>query len=140
MARLKFKLNLFDIILLTAILLIVLLISLGWDNQPYLGSRDMIVTVKIDDGNTINNIRSQLVESGELCLDSYRYCGEQVEAKIINPDGVSPTYVLVTIKGVGDINEDKSIFMGHRVYANQLVQLRGNYVADGRITDFYYEG
>ncbi len=139
MAKPKFKINLFDAIIAIVIILVIIVVGFAWNNQPYLGSNDMTVIVRVDDSDFVRNITGAQPTSGQVCIDSYRYCGQQTKAQLLTDSASNAKYLQIVISGVGDISKDKSIFMGHRVLINQLVQLRGNYVADGRITDFYYE-
>lgn len=139
MVKPKFKLNLFDIIFVILMLLVVVVVAVSWNNQPYLGTKNVIVTVKIDDGETINNISSQLSQNKQVCIDSSHYCGTQIQSEAFIPEGTGVKSASIKIKGLGYTDGDRLIFLGHRIYANQEVQLRGNYAAIGRITDFYYE-
>ena len=139
MAKSSFKVNVFDAICVAFVVLVLVICGIAWKNQPYLGSDNVLVTVKITDSDTIGNISSQLGQAGTVCVDSNRYCGTQVDSNIFVPVGTGASFATVVIRGLGDISKDKSIFLGHRIYANQVVQLRGNYVADGTIIDFKYE-
>lgn len=131
MAKPKLKINLFDLLVIIAILIISVVSVFSWNNEPYLGSRNMIVTVKIIDENTIENIVSKLDENQRICIDSNRYCATQNGFEFVDD------YLLVKISGIGDINGDRSIFLGKKIYANQEVKLRGNYTADGFVVDYY---
>lgn len=138
MANPKYKFNKLDIFIFFALFLILLVIGIAWGNKPYLGDDNLLVVVKINDTNTIDNIMPKVEQAKKVCIDSERYCADQISAMVVRPnDGAD--YVAVTLKGLGYIKGDKFIFLGHKIYANQEVQLRGDYLANGRITDFYYE-
>lgn len=142
MAKPKFKINLFDAFFIVFLLLVGLTFVLSWNNEPYLGEKEIIVDVLIDDPAVVSSISSQLSQNKVVYIDSHRYCGRQVKSEIFVEHlavGNDVTYALISIKGLGSITKDRSSFLGHRIYANQEVQLRGNYSANGRITDFYYE-
>lgn len=139
MAKPNYKLNLFDIIFAVLALLAILVVAISWNNQPYLGTKNVIVTVKINDAKTVDNISSQVSQNKQVCIDSGHYCGTQIQAETFTPIGTGVSTAYIKIKGLGYTDGDRLIFLGHRIYANQEVQLRGNYSAIGRVTDFYYE-
>lgn len=135
----KSKFSALDVMLVLAFFLALLVIGLSWDHQPYLGSKNMLVTVRINDAGAIDNISAKMSEAKKVCIDSQRYCAEQVSSMLVKPADGEANYVVVIMRGLGDVKDSESIFLGHRISANQEVQLRGDYVADGYVTDFYYE-
>ncbi len=138
MAKRKYKLNFFDIIVLTIILLGAVVIAVAYDNKPYLGSKMVNVQVVVTDQPTIENIKSKLDGSKNLFIDSDHYPVEQVSYELITgADGALRLFI--KLRALGDIRQDKSILLGQRIYANQKVILKGDYSATGYITDYSYE-
>lgn len=137
MVKLKYRLNIFDACVVSMVILASIVIVFSWNNQPYLGSRKVLVSIQVEDESIIKDILRRFAPNAEVCIDSNRYCAKQLAAEIRSDDN-EHKYLRVYIEALGDISASKSIFLGKRIYINQEVQLRGDYVADGRVVDYYY--
>lgn len=139
MVKPKFNINIFDILCIVAILTIAIVIGLARSNQPYLGSRMVVAVIQVTDEDTVNNIASKLQQASQVYIGSNHYSASQLSADISTDVNTGKKQAVIKIGGLGEISNNKSIFLGQRIYANQEVQIRSNYLAKGYVTDFYYE-
>lgn len=139
MVKPKFSINIFDVLCIVAILTIAIVIGLARSNQPYLGSRTVVAVIQVTDEGTVNNIASKLQQASQVYIGSNHYFASQLSADITTDSNTGEKQAIIKISGLGEISNNKSIFLGQRIYANQEVQIRSNYLAKGYVTDFYYE-
>lgn len=139
MAKQRFRTNLFDIIFVIMAILLAVAAALSWNNQPYLGSKTVIVVIEVDDNYTFDNIKSKLSQSVGVYLNSNHYQAVQRSYEVKFDSITEKNQLYITISGLGSIEANKSILLGNRIYANEQVELHGDYYAKGRIVDFYYE-
>ena len=141
MARRKLRINLFDLMFVAILVLAVITVAIGWGNKRSMGSRQMIVTVEISDQQAIDNILP-VVERSDNHQVFYAGSNNMVLQKshVVLYNAVGDIDRLdVTLRGLGDIDENASIFNGQRIYANQKTEIRSDYYMQGFVADFRYE-
>lgn len=137
----KLRVNLFDIIVFLAILVLIAIVAFGWNNTPYLGNHNLLVSVKTIDSQSIKNILSQVEESNnkQVFYSGTEYPVIQKSYSISKNSNGEIDELTVVLDGLGDITDNNSIFNGQRVYDNQKVEIRSDYYIQGFVTDFRYE-
>lgn len=139
MAKRKFKINWFDGFILVVVLLACLIVAFAWNNKPYLGEKNMLVKVKIDNEQVVKTIMPKVVEAGEVYFSGTKYPVKQASYEThVNTSGTIDE-VYVTLSGLGQIKEDDSTFNGQRIYLNKKVEIRNDYFAQGYVVDYKYE-
>lgn len=133
MVKQKFKINLFDIFTIVIIALVLLIAVFSYNNQPYLGKKNIQVVIKISDDSVINRVLPELDKTKEVFYSGTKFPVKQVSYKTKNDE----LYIIVS--GLGDIKENDSIFNGQRIFLNQKVELRSDYFVQGYVVDYYYE-
>jgi len=139
MVKPKYRINIFDVLCIVAILSIAVVVALARNNQPYLGSRTVVAVIQVNDEGTVDNIASKLQQASQVYIGSNHYFASQLSADVTTNASTGKKQAIIKISGLGDISNNKSIFLGQRIYANQEVQIHSNYFAKGYVTDFYYE-
>lgn len=135
MAKRKYKINFFDIAAVIALAIVALTVAFSYTNRPSLGSRSVLVEIKISDATMIEAAIPKLKTSGEVYFSGTKY---PVRLDSYQTKGGSSDLYL-TIVGPGDIYEGNSIFNGQRITTHQKVELRADYQVQGFVTDFRYE-
>lgn len=138
MAKQKFNINIFDYLVMLAIIAIGLIVLFAYNNKPNLGERVVQVEIIITDPITIRTILPTIKLAKEVFYSSTKYPVEQVSYKTELDTSGAIDHLDVTLQGPGTINEGDSIFNGQRVYANQKVEIRSDYFAQGYVTSFNY--
>lgn len=139
MDKLKFRVNIIDVIAVLAIVLFAMVIALSWNNKPYLGSKNVSVEVMVTARNTINAVLPKMESAETVFYSGSKYPVKQVSYRTENDVYGQIKYLYITVEGLGDISSGKSIFNGQRIYINQKVELRGDYQVQGYVTDYHYE-
>jgi hypothetical protein len=134
MVKQEFRFNVFDIVALVVAILLIVLVIVGWNNKPYLGSKKMLVTVQVTDRQTIDNVKGVVIDyNGKTVFYSgTKYAVTQSSFQLMSDR------LLIVLEGLGDISDNSSIFNGQRVYINQKVEIRSDYFVQGYVTDFKY--
>lgn len=139
MAKRKFKINWFDGFILVVVLLACLIVAFAWNNKPYLGEKNMLVKVKIDNEQVVKTIMPKIIEAGEVYFSGTKYPVRQVSYEThVDNSGVIDT-VYITLSGLGKMDEDNSIFNGQRIFLNKKVEIRNDYFVQGYVVDYRYE-
>lgn len=139
MAKLKFRINIFDILAIIAVIILACIGIAAWNNKPFLGSRTVLVEVKISNEATIQMILPKVKLASEVFYSGTKYPVKQVSYRTENDKNGQVQYLFVVLSGKGDITSDKSTFNGQRIYVNQKVEIHADYQAQGYVADYYYE-
>lgn len=139
MAKLKFKVNLFDGFIVVVLLLSCLIVAFALNNKPYLGEKTVLVKVEISDKDMIKRVLPELASAGNVYFSGTKYPVKQAsyETKVGNDGAVEKLYV--NLSGLGQIKEGDSIFNGQRIYLNEKVEIRDDYFIQGYVVDYRYE-
>jgi len=138
MARLKFKVNLFDAIAVMAIIAVAIIIGMSYCNKPYLGSGTLAVEVKITDVTTADAILPKLISDQSVYYSGTKYPVKQVGYRV-DKDTVDKVVALyIDIEGPGDMSSNRNIFNGQLIFVNQKVEIHSDYQVQGIVTGFEY--
>lgn len=132
------KVNLFDIFVILFVSLLCLIVAIAYQNKPYLGSKNTIVTVEVTDDETISRVEKELQSTAELFYSGTKYPVKQISYQITNNESNDKT-LRINLSGLGEIKEGDSIFNGQRIFLNQKVELRSDYFVQGYVVDYRYE-
>lgn len=139
MAILKNKVNIFDIFIAIVLVLAAVFLIFSYNNKPYLGSKNVSIEVRVSDGFTIESINKKLKDNVQVFFSGTKYPVIQDSHRFEYDNLGGIKYIFIKLKGLGDINDGKSIFNGQRIYINQKVEIHGDYWAQGYIVDYKYE-
>lgn len=126
--------NWFDGVVVGLVILVVMSLVFAWGRQPQLGSAQLYLKVWVKDPATISQISQALPKAQEIFIDSHRYGAHQTDYQTKLVDGQE--ILEITLVGPGEIEADRAIFLGQRIYANREVILKGDYVARGWIVEY----
>lgn len=139
MVKQKFRINLFDLLVVILIIVAVVVGGISYGSKPDLGNKNALVVVKISNSETIKAILPQVKLAAEVYYSGTKYPVKQISYRTELDINNQAEYLYVTLEGPGNIYDGSSIFNGQRVYVNQKVEIRGDYQAQGYVTDFRYE-
>lgn len=138
MAKLKLKINIFDLIALVALIVATFFVFSAWNHKPFLGSKNVLVEIRVSNQPSISALLPKISSQGTVFYSGTKYPVKQVSFRTTNDDSGKIEFLYITIQGPGDIVEGDSIFNGQRIFINQKTEIRGDYQAQGEITDFHY--
>lgn len=136
MAKRKFKINIFDVFVVFVLILFGLIFLLSNNNKLDLGNKKVLVDVVINDQSTIENIKNYVKNGGQVFYNSTKY-PVTMKSYLMQYSPNSVTMHL-TLEGYGDISDNNMIFNGQRIFANQKVEIRSDFFAQGRVVKVYY--
>ncbi|MEI7689434.1 MAG: hypothetical protein WCI79_00510 [Candidatus Saccharibacteria bacterium] len=139
MAKRKFKINLFDVLAIVAVVAIGLMVIFANSNKPSLGAMTVQVEVKVSDKPAIDNILPslQMTEEG-VYYNGTKYPIRQTGYRVENDPTGAIKYLYITLEGPGEIAGGNSIFNGQRIYVNQKAEIHADYRVKGYVSDFHY--
>jgi hypothetical protein len=112
---------------------------MAFNNRSFLGSKNLLVELKISNTDTINSILPKVETSSTVYYGGSKYPVTQDSYRIIKDEDGDNLYLYITLRGLGDISSGNSIFNGQRVYLNQKTEIRSDYQVQGYVADFYYD-
>lgn len=139
MFKRKNKVNIFDIFVVTVLVLAISFFVVAFNNKPYLGSKNVAVEVRVSDAFTIESISNKLKNQATVFFSGTKYPVAQSAYRFEYDANNQIKYIFIKLEGLGDIAENNSIFNGQRIYINQKVEIHGDYWAQGYISDYKYE-
>lgn len=138
MVKLKFKINLFDLLAVVSIIIVILMVGLGIYNKPYLGSKTLAIDIRVSSATAIATILPKVKTGNSVFYNGTKYPVQQVSYRTEQDTSGKIINLYITLKGPGDINDGKSIFNGQRIYLNQKAEVIADYSVLGYVTDFRY--
>ena len=138
MARLKFKINLFDVAIIVVIVLAIVVTVFALYSKPNLGGKTMLVDISVTQDSVVALVAPQVKSAKEIFYSGTRYPILQDSVKLTKSPVDQSDDLTITVRGLGNITDNNSIFNGQRVYVNQKVELRGDYQVQGYVTGFRY--
>ena len=138
MAKQKSSINLFDLLVIVAIICIGLICIFSYNNKPFLGEKDVVVEVIVSDPATIQAVLPSVKLASVVYFSSTKYPVEQISYRTESDTNGQIENLYITLIGPGTINVGRSIFNGQRIFANQKVEIRADYYAKGYVTGFHY--
>ena len=138
MAKQKYRINLFDLLVIFLVIITALIGFIAYNNKPSLGERTLIVDVRISNIETIEAILPTIKTASEVYYSSSKYPVKQLSYDVEKDVSGQIKYLNIKIEGPGLISDGKSIFNGQRIFTNQKVELRADYFAQGYVTGFGY--
>lgn len=139
MAKQKFNLNIFDILAIIVVVAISLIGFVAINNKPFLGNKNMLVEIKISNEATIQTVLPKLLSAKEVFYSGTKYPVQQVSFHTENDASGNVVYLFITLRGLGSVMDDNSIFNGQRIYVNQKVEIHADYQVQGYVADYHYE-
>lgn len=139
MVKRRFRVNIFDILIVVAVIAVVLIGVVSWNNKPFLGDKNVLVEVRFSDPGLINSALPKIMTAKEVFYSGTKYPVQQVSYRIENDVNGQIKYIFVTLRGLGSIIDGNSIFNGQRTYINQKVEIHADYQLQGYVVDYRYE-
>lgn len=139
MAKQKFSINLFDILVAIAVIAIALIGVLAWNSKPFLGNKNVLVEVRFSDPVLINSALPKVMTAKEVFYSGTKYSVQQISYRTENDASGQTKYLFVTLRGLGDISDNDSIFNGQKTFVNQKVEIHADYQLQGYVVDYRYE-
>lgn len=139
MVKQKFNVNIFDVLIFAAVAFLCLIFAFSLNNNPNLGKDRVVVEVKVTDRNSIENVIDKIAGTKKVFYSGTKYMVDQLSYVVEKDASNSPVSLTIKLQGPGDIQENKSIFNGQRVYVNQKVEIRSDYFVQGYVVDYYEE-
>jgi hypothetical protein len=139
MAKLKFNINIFDLLVVVAIAIVAIVGVISYSNKPFLGSKNVIVEVRISDVAAIKEALPSVKLASVVYYSGTKYPIKQMSYRTEQDSTDQIESLYITLEGPGDISEGNSIFNGQRIYVNQKVEIRADYQVQGYVADFRYE-
>lgn len=138
MAKRKFNINLFDLLVLLAIICVGLICVFSYNNKPFLGEKNVVVEVIVSDPTTIQAVLPSLRLADVVYFSGTKYPVRQLSYRTENDANGQIKQLYITLVGPGTIDDGRSIFNGQRIFTNQKVEIRADYYAKGYVTGFRY--
>lgn len=139
MVKRKFRVNIFDILIVVAVIVVALVGVVSWNNKPFLGDKNVLVEVRFSDPVLINSALPKIMTAKEVFYSGTKYPVQQVSYRTENESNGQVKHLFVTFRGLGNISGNDSIFNGQRTYINQKVEIHADYQLQGYVVDYRYE-
>lgn len=139
MVKRNFRVNIFDILIVVAVVAVALIGAVSWNNKPFLGDKTVLVEVRFSDPVLINSALPKIMTAKEVFYSGTKYLVQQVSYRTENESNGQMKYLFVTFRGLGNISGNDSIFNGQRTYINQKVEIHADYQLQGYVVDYRYE-
>lgn len=139
MVKRRFRVNIFDILIVMAVIAVALIGVASWNNKPFLGDKTVLIEVRFSDPVLINSALPKIMIAKEVFYSGTKYPVQQVSYRTENESNGQMKYLFVTLRGLGNISGNDSIFNGQRTYINQKVEIHADYQLQGYIADYRYE-
>jgi hypothetical protein len=139
MVKQKSKFNIFDLLILVAVALLCFIFAVSLDNRPNLGSKAVIVEVRVTDKISVENAIDKIAATKKVFYSSTKYMVDQLSYQVERDSAGNLASLTIKLKGPGEIRDNNSIFNGQRIYVNQKVEIRSDYFVQGYVADYYEE-